>query len=107
MSTFVWGEQRVKTFYVKNKDTGDAVEISDLTASLYNPKTLQEYQRFDGDGVNPAPEYLGNNIYQFTFTEEILRKCPIGVEVWFDIKVGSMERIFRGKFGTATKSPLS
>jgi len=107
MSTFVQGEKREKTFFVKNSTTGLPVEISYLIASLYEVKTNREIQRFDSDGVNPAPEDLGNGYFKFKFTEDITRKCPVGIEVWFDIYVGSLGRIFRGKFGTASKSTLS
>lgn len=107
MSTFVQGEQREKTFYVKNKGTDEIIAISDLTASLYEVKTNREIQRFDSDGTNPAPIDLSGGYFKFVFTPDITRKCPVGVEVWLDIYVGSLERIFRGRFGTATKSPLS
>lgn len=107
MSTFVQGEQRDKTFYVKSKVTNLPIAISDLKASLYEVKTNKEIQRFDNEGTNPAPIDLGEGLFKFTFTADITRKCPVGVEVWFDIYVGSLERIFRGRFGTATKSPLS
>lgn len=105
MSTFVQGEERKKTFYVKSKETGQPVSISDIKASLYEVKTNREVARFDS--VTNKPTDLGNGLYQFTFTSDITKKCPVGAEIWFDVYVGSMKRIFRGKFGVATKSPLS
>lgn len=107
MSTFTQGDKLEKTFWIEDSETGEAVDISNLVGMLYEVKTNRPIQRFDSDGVNPAPTDLGEGQFKFTFTPEITRLCPVGVEVWFDVWVGSMERIFRGRFGTALKSPLS
>jgi len=107
MSYFTAGTKIEKIFWIENAETSESVDISDVVGSLYEVKTNRVVQRFDNEGENPAPEDLGNNQFKFTFTPEITRRCPIGVELWFDVYAGNIERIFRGKFGTALQSPLS
>lgn len=104
--TFVQGETRKKRFYITDSN-GIVVAISNITAVMYDIKSGAIVQRFDNGGVNPAVEDLGEGYVRITATPAITRKCPEGKEVWIDILVGNMERIFRGKFGTAYKSPLS
>lgn len=99
------GEQISKTFFAMQGD--EVIPITDLTASLYNPKTMQEFQRFDNDGTNPSIEDLGNGYFNITVTPDITRKLPHGVEVWISISAGSIKQIFAGVFGTFYKNPLT
>lgn len=104
--TFTQGETRKKRFYITDSN-GHVVAISNVVAIMYDVKSNAVIQRFDNGGVNPAVEDLGGGYVRITATPDITRKCPEGKEIWIDILVGNMERIFRGRFGTALKSPLS
>ncbi len=106
MSNWKQGEQRTKTFYITDAD-GNAVSVTDVVGVLYEVKTNKVIQRFDEDEANPSPEYIGDNKFKFTFTPAITRLCPLNTEIWFDILVNDIYRIYRGKIGYVTQSPLS
>lgn len=99
------GAEYSKTFFAKQGD--EVIPATGITASLYDPKSQREYQRFDNGGTNPALEDLGEGYFKVTATPEISRKFPHGVEIWLAISIGSHKKIFAGVFGTFYTNPLS
>ena len=100
-ATFTQGETIKKRFYITDSN-GLVVAITNIVAVMYDVKSGATIQRFDSGGTNPAVEDLGGGYVRITATPAITRKCPEGKEVWIDILVGNIERIFRGRFGTHT-----
>lgn len=97
---FKQGEKVDKLFYIHNTTTGERVATTDVVGVLWEVKTGRVISRYQN------PEDLGNNVHKFTIPPADTRKCPIGVELWFDVYVGNIVKIFSGKFGTAQYSPL-
>lgn len=110
MKTFTQGNLFDKLFWIEElDDSGNVIgveTISGVSAILYEVKTNKVIHRFDDNEGNTAPIDLGNGVFQF-YSEEATAKCPVGVPVWFDIRVESHNTIYRSEFGKALKSPLS
>lgn len=98
---FKQGDKVEKLFYIENTTTGERVSTSGVVGVLWEVKTGRVISRY------PAPENMGENIHKFTIPPADTRKCPIGVELWFDVYVDNIVKIFSGVFGTALFSPLS
>jgi hypothetical protein len=110
MKTFTQGNPFDKLFWIEQvDDAGNVIgveTISGVTAKLYEVKTNKVIHTFDDQEGNTPPVDLGNGVFRF-YSEEATAKCPVGVPVWFDIKVDSHKTIYRSEFGKALKSPLS